>query len=502
MGLKTRNSKGWFVNGVCGFFILLWVYAATAKLLEFEDFSVQLGQSPLLSAYAGVLVWLVPLSEYVLSGLLLIPKTKKVGLYGSLCLMMAFTTYIIIILNYADFVPCSCGGILESLGWTEHLIFNGVCVLLAAFAFLIASHNPKSAILGLKRNTILKLCAGLMGSTVLVIVLFLTSEEQMHRNNAFVRRYIPHVFNQKQVYDLGVNSYYIAGITADSIYLGNSTAPFTLLSFDKNLSDSSSSQIKLVNASAIKFLASKIKVNDSVLLLHDGTVPVLFSGALQSRIITPQRTPFYFTKLQPLGSDRYAFTAREAATNENELGLFSYADTSGFKLVPQILERQVDGIFDVEGFLIFNEELQRLIYVYRFRNEYLIMDTNLNDVHREKLIDTISIAQLQIDTIASKGQRKLGANTIHVSHNIATSGKQLYVHSKRLGKYEPELDDGRSIVDVYDLKKGLYMHSLYLQHPGMKPLIDLGLENNQVYAICGTYLICYQKTSQNRVTPN
>ena len=79
MEQKTGNSKGWFVNGVCGFFILLWVYAATAKLLEFEDFSVQLGQSPLLSAYAGVLVWLVPLSEYVLSGFLLFPKTKKVG---------------------------------------------------------------------------------------------------------------------------------------------------------------------------------------------------------------------------------------------------------------------------------------------------------------------------------------------------------------------------------------------------------------------------------------
>lgn len=500
MELKTGNSKGWFVDGVCGFFILLWVYAATEKLLDYQSFSVQLGQSPLLSAYAGVLVWLVPLSEYVLSGLLLFPKTKKVGLYGSLCLMTAFTTYIIIILNYADFVPCSCGGILESLGWTEHLIFNGVCVLLAAFAFLLASQNPKGTTTGLQR-AIQKLCVCLFGSTILVIVLFLTSEEQIHRNNAFIRRYIPHVFDRKQVYDLGVNSYYIAGITPDSIYLGNSTAPFTLVSLDHKLSSARTTNLKLQGASNLKFRATKIQVNDSVLLLYDGSVPVIFSGALKSRKAYAMPTPFYFTKLQSIPPNKFVVTTRQSKTNENELGLYLNGDTSTFKVVPYLLERQVDGIFDVEGFLTFNKELQHLIYVYRFRNEYLIMDTNLNGVQREKLIDTISIARLQIDTIASKGQRKLGSNTIHVSHNIATSGQQLYVHSKRLGEYEPELDDGRSILDVYDLKKGLYMHSLYLQHPGMKPLIDLASKDNQVYAICGTHLIRYQRTSRNRIKP-
>ena len=109
---KAGYIKQVVSQGVVSLFILMWVYAATAKLLDFEAFSIQLGQSPLLSAYAGILVWLVPLSEYVLSTLLLISKTKTIGLYGSLYLMTAFTTYIIIILNYADFVPCSCGGIL------------------------------------------------------------------------------------------------------------------------------------------------------------------------------------------------------------------------------------------------------------------------------------------------------------------------------------------------------------------------------------------------------
>jgi len=494
---KTGFIKQGIQKAIVTCFILLWVYAATAKLLDYEAFSVQLGQSPLLSAYAGILVWLVPLSEYILSALLLIPTTRKVGLYGSLCLMTAFTTYIIIILNYADFVPCSCGGILEALGWTEHLIFNGVCLFLAATAFLLASKTSKSPITGLKRTEILKLCAGVLGSAVWVIVLFLTSEEQIHRNNAFIRRYIPHVFDLEQVYDLGVNSYYIAGLTADSIYLGNATSPFTLMSFDKNLSGSSTTQIKLANASDIIFRASKIKVNDSVIFLFDGTVPVLFNGALQSRKITPQRTPFYFTKLHPLASDKFAFTAREAATNENELGLYSYAATSSFKLVPHLLERQVDGIFDVEGFLTYNPELKKLIYVYRYRNEYFLADEDLNRVKRGKLIDTVSIAQLQIDTLDTKAQRKLGPNSINVSYNAATSGSYLYVHSKRLGRYENQLLKGRSILDVYDLSNLNYSHSLYLQHTGMHPLIDFSIRDDALFAICGNHLVKYTHATRD-----
>ena len=490
MELTTGNFKRGFIDGGCGFFILLWVYAATAKLLDYEAFSVQLGQSPLLSAYAGVLVWLVPLSEYLLSLLLLVSKTRKAGLLGSLSLMTAFTTYIIIILNYADFVPCSCGGILESLGWTEHLIFNGICVLWAATAFLVASQNPKSATTGLKRNVILKLCAGLLGSTILVIVLFLTSEEQMHRNNAFIRRYIPHAFSLEQDFELGVNSYYIAGITTDSIYLGNTTSPFMLLSLDLKLSDSSITFLKLNDAGSIKFRSLRASVRDSIVVLSDGSVPVIFTGNLHSRRLEPINPPFYFSKLQPTVPNWYAFTTRQAATNENELGLYR-ENTSGFKLYPDLLKRQVDGIFDVEGFLTFNEKLQNLIYVYRYRNEYFLTDTLFNHLRTGKLIDTISKVQLDIDTLSTKGQRKLGPNSISVAHHIATSGTYLYVHSKRLGNYEEELKKDRSIIDAYDLNRLNYAHSFYLQHPGMYPLIDLAIRDTQAFSICGTHLLKY-----------
>jgi hypothetical protein len=49
--------------------------------------------------------------------------------------------YIYLILEYSEFVPCSCGGILENMGWKSHLIFNGICVIIAGFAIVLAERH-------------------------------------------------------------------------------------------------------------------------------------------------------------------------------------------------------------------------------------------------------------------------------------------------------------------------------------------------------------------------
>lgn len=118
-------------------FIALFVYAAIAKLVDFQKFQVQLGQSPMLTRYATVVAWVVPVSELVVAVFLMFERTRLAGLYGAFGLMVMFTTYIILASRFSDYVPCSCGGILESLGWTEHLIFNSVFVVMACVAVLL-----------------------------------------------------------------------------------------------------------------------------------------------------------------------------------------------------------------------------------------------------------------------------------------------------------------------------------------------------------------------------
>ena len=117
-------------------FTVLFVYAATSKLWDFQQFKVQLGQSPILTAYAEWVAWVVPGVEYLLALLLLFNGSRLEAFYGSLALMVMFTTYILLVLNFSDYIPCSCGGVLEDLGWTGHIVFNLFFVVLAVVAIV------------------------------------------------------------------------------------------------------------------------------------------------------------------------------------------------------------------------------------------------------------------------------------------------------------------------------------------------------------------------------
>jgi hypothetical protein len=139
---------------ICALFIILFVYAALTKLLDYEKFRVQIGQSPLLTAFAGWIAWMVPVAEILISLMLVFVRLRLIGLYAAFSLMVMFTTYIICILTLSLYIPCSCGGVLEKLGWKEHLVFNIVFIMLAAIAILISyrKERPTAQIVMAKVN--------------------------------------------------------------------------------------------------------------------------------------------------------------------------------------------------------------------------------------------------------------------------------------------------------------------------------------------------------------
>jgi len=124
---------------ICFLFILLFVYAAMNKILDFQKFKIQIGQSPLLTGFGEFLPVLVISIEVGVSALLAIPSFRLAGLVAAFSLMTMFTAYIVAILNFSSYVPCSCGGVLEHFGWTEHLYFNSGFVLLGLVGIFLES---------------------------------------------------------------------------------------------------------------------------------------------------------------------------------------------------------------------------------------------------------------------------------------------------------------------------------------------------------------------------
>ena len=139
-----RNILSISKQVVIYFFIILFVYAAVSKLTDFENFQVQIAQSPLLSAFATPIAYGVVLGELAIALMLCFSKSRTLGLYLFLGFMTAFTVYIFLILNYSPFVPCSCGGVLEKMGWWEHLWFNGIVCILTVTVIITDSDTLSS----------------------------------------------------------------------------------------------------------------------------------------------------------------------------------------------------------------------------------------------------------------------------------------------------------------------------------------------------------------------
>jgi len=118
-------------------YIILWVYASTNKLIDVQRFHDQLAQSAMLNPYAKLIVVAIPSIEYFLSLLLLSDRFRLFALYSSFGLMTVFSSYIIFITRLSDFIPCSCGGIMERLSWNQHLLLNITFLILAVIAIFL-----------------------------------------------------------------------------------------------------------------------------------------------------------------------------------------------------------------------------------------------------------------------------------------------------------------------------------------------------------------------------
>jgi len=119
-------------------YILLFSYAAAAKLMDTRLFSIQLSQQIFGAALVPFLVWGIPLLELAIVALLIIPRYRLLGLKAATGLMIIFTGYITLVkFNAFEKMPCSCGGVISRMNWTHHLYLNLVFLLLGGIALVL-----------------------------------------------------------------------------------------------------------------------------------------------------------------------------------------------------------------------------------------------------------------------------------------------------------------------------------------------------------------------------
>lgn len=139
--LYLPRNKAILVELIAALFIFLFLYTAISKINSHDLFVVTLKESSLLKNYSGLIAWLVPATELLLSALLFIPKMRLQGLLLTGLFMLALTCYVGIMIIGVEKLPCSCGGIISKLSWGEHLVLNASLTAIAFAGWQIEKRN-------------------------------------------------------------------------------------------------------------------------------------------------------------------------------------------------------------------------------------------------------------------------------------------------------------------------------------------------------------------------
>jgi uncharacterized membrane protein YphA (DoxX/SURF4 family) len=475
-----------FIYIVALLYIALFTYAAVSKILDFENFQVQLGQSPLLSAFAGYVAWLVPSVEIIIAILLVIPNCRNTGLLASYMLMIMFTIYIYIILNYSSFIPCSCGGILSEMNWKEHLTFNIIFIIIALIAIILYKKIEMSYL-----KQFIYIVSITIISSLTVITLFLLSEEEIHRNNSFIRRYPHHPITSLKGFPINLNSYYIAGFSKNKIYLGNSTAPLHMLSLDTTLSNKEPIRIKIADSKNYNFSSIKVRIMQSKFYLSDGSVPIIYEGQTSNWTVkTLLKGETNFTLIEPISNNSFVFRGNDKYSGEHILGTINPTTNPQTTYFNNMLQKKIDGVFDTDGLLMYNSQLNKIIYTYYYRNSFIIADINFKNKYLGKTIDTVSQVPMQFAYTKSNTEKRFAKQPPKIQKYATTYGKYLFTKSDRLGKYESEnrLKEA-SIIDVYDIEKHTYEFSFYLYHYKNEPIKEFKIYRNLIVGLTNNHIV-------------
>ena len=331
-------------------------------------------------------------------------------------------------------------------------------------------------------------------STGIVVMLFAASQQIIHHRNNFVRRFSDQVHQTAEA-DLKFNSFYFAGTADGKLYLGNFTAPLRLTVIDLSLENIRKQKIKLDRVE-LPFRSVEVHIQKPYFFVTDGTVPCVFRGKLGAFSANQLQASFAasFSHVQILDSVTIAYTTSDK-NGESILGTTRLENGGGSHTNPSLLQKQIDGNFDLDGTLRYDDATGKLVYLYLYRNQFIISNPDLSLDYRGKTIDTISKAQIRITKIGSSGDQKLSAPPLIVNKTAAVHRGLLFVNSGLIGRYEQEkLWDQAKVIDVYALSDGSYIASFYIYHIGKQKMRSIFVQGNMVYALIGEHIAAYRLT--------
>lgn len=339
----------------------------------------------------------------------------------------------------------------------------------------------------------------LTSAILIVTILSASVDNEALKHNSFYRKFSEQSLIKLNTLDIYYDSYYLAGTDSTHIYLGNYTAPMHLLVVNTSLTDTTH-----VNLQLEKFIYAlrglNIQVKPPSFYMTNGSLPVILKGTVddwQAHQLMPDllnHDIVYFTDIVKLDSTCFAIRAM-STSGENILARLTF-NPLHVQFHPELLDRQIDGVFCTDGMLHYDPIKERIIYVYYYRNQYIVMDTHLNLLQMGNTIDSISQARIRVDQITSTNSITLSAPPLLVNKKSCVSNGLLYVNSGLLARNEKlENFEQNAVIDIYHLESSVYLLSLYIPLIEKQNIKSFRVIRNSIYVLHDKVLIKYQLPS-------
>lgn len=329
--------------------------------------------------------------------------------------------------------------------------------------------------------------------TLLVVFLYWISGAPNTMKNGFSRKINDHYLTTFHFIDLKIPHYRIVGASHQQIFLSNPQDPlkinrvdyaltyyrstgwvFDLSMFPTNRSiHIDSPQVDIFDRQSSLFINYNIQSGYPVKQFEDSLTGRSFDAGLRSsnhqlilRTLNLEMHQHTLTKIELPG-----FVAFENKT---------------------AIERQVDGYLCTDGILLFDHVTSRVVYLYLYRNQFLILDSNLQLIKRAQTIDTISRAEIQIHHFKNSKAVTFESPPLTVNKKACVWNGRLYIQSGLLSDNEDRKTfTNNFITDVYDLKTGRYEFSFYIPHFSGYKLDDFQVYDHLLVAIHGEFIVSY-----------
>lgn len=314
-----------------------------------------------------------------------------------------------------------------------------------------------------------------------VFVAAVLTEDRTRYHNNFVRIFPQHAAEAISSVEFGTRKMSIAGFANGSVYLQSNRG---LIALSMDMLDTCTVDIKVP-------FGHEVILDDMYFYFYNGNTAQVSRGAISNWNVDTTYTSIpEFIALQPVSKGSFVLQ-----TIDNLARKSVFIKSTDLVTQKDILKKQIDGIMCTDGFLLFNKTSNSLVYVYRYRNQFICLDTCLNILHESNTIDTTSTARISV--VEVDGVLKMSKPPFIVNRSTCVDGLNLFVNSNLTARNELiQNADEQSVIDVYSILDGSYRHSFYIKNLNDSRMLSFRVMDTTLFAVFPNSIVRYDLTSK------